>query len=130
MTKHDLNKYRHLLEEKKLIEAQLQACYNAIGSPNGRTDGSHGSTLGDPTARAAMEAIKLKDKLENKCMEIMIKANEIETWLDSIEDPEIRNIVRLRYFQSMSWAAVSHELYGADATPEKPQVLLARFLTD
>lgn len=100
------------------LKEEIEALYTPISSPNGHTGEGHSSTPGAPTERAAMRVIQLKQNLEYQVEQMLNLREEIETWLSTVENPEIQAIVRWRYLipaksgKLRTWENVNYQLYG------------------
>lgn len=107
-----LEKYYGLLAEIDAIKREIDDLAKPISSPNGRTDEGHGSTPGNPTERAAFRRIELIDQLTPLVEEQLNELDQIEHWLTSVEDSEIRAIIRWHYILGLDWSQTNKEIYG------------------
>lgn len=114
MTIETLEQYRGLIAEIKVMTAEINALYDVRKSPNGREPTGTGSSPSAPTERAVARILELKEKQQAKREEWERAVHEIESWLDTIEDADIRSIVRCHYVLGYSWKRTSREVYGAD----------------
>lgn len=113
MTIEELEQYRGILGEIKAVEAEINSLYDVRRSPNGKqSSGSAGSRPSDPTGKAAIRIIELKEKLLTQQERWSDAAFSIETWLQSVDDLEIRAIVRWHYMLGLSWKRTSGKVYG------------------
>ena len=114
MTIETLEQYRGLIAEIKAMTAEINALYDVRKSPNGRepTGTSSGPTA--PTERAVARILELKEKQNAKRDEWERAVQEIETWLETVEDADVRSIVRWRFIMGYSWKRTSREVYGVD----------------
>lgn len=111
MTIEELESYRGILSEMKALELEIDALYDPRKSPTGH-EGAGGSDPGDPTGRSAMRIITLKEKLIAQQEQWSNTALTIESWLSTVDDPEIRSIVRWHYILGLSWKRTSLKVYG------------------
>ena len=88
MTDADLNKYFWLTKEIEFIEKELNSTYS--------TDASE---------------IARRKSLNKKKREAAQELLAIEEFLDNLDDPEMRVILRLRYCLRMTWDAIGDEIY-------------------
>lgn len=107
-----LEQYRGMHSEVQSITAEIETLYNPVASPNGRMGAGHSSTPSNPTEQAAMRIINRKQCLEKKKQEMMKALDEIEEWLDSVKDPELRALIRWYYILGLTWKATSLKVYG------------------
>ena len=115
MTIEQLEEYRKdsrfLLSEINALELQIEQKYDTRRSPAGG-DGSHGTGPGDPTGRTAQDIIEMKEELaalQNRWADIV---RSIDQWLKTVDDAEIRSIVRWHYALGFSWKRTSGKVYG------------------
>lgn len=121
ITLEKLKQYAAMQSEKKQIEDQIDALYRSISSP--RLGESLGSTeLGNPTERTAFRIIEEKERLEQLSIELWQMTKEIEDWLLSLDDHEIRAVVRAHYINGKTWRQTAKEVMGyfdSDAAKKK-----------
>ena len=112
MTIEKLENYYFIAKNIEAIELDISKLSKPISSPNGNTTGIHSSTPGDPTAKAAMQIIALKELLASEReRQIMLKL-EIENFLNGIGDAEIAAIIRWHYVHLKSWKVTNLKVYG------------------
>ena len=104
MTDADLSKYFWLTKEIEFIEKELSSTY--------ATDGSE---------------IPRRKALNKKKREAAQELLAIEEFLDNLDDPEMRIILRLRYCLRMTWEAIGDEIY---MSPSGALRKCKRFLKD
>lgn len=112
MTIRELETYRGMHSEVQSITAEIETLYNPVASPNGRIQAGHSNTPSNPTEQAAMRIISRKQCLEKKKREMLNALDAIEAWLDSVEDPELRALIRWYYILGLTWKATSLKVYG------------------
>lgn len=115
MTIETLEQHRKLISEIKSMDAVINALYDTRKSPNGKDPGGHGSGPSAPTEQAVDSILELKEKQKRTRKEWERGVQEIETWLNTVTDADIRSIVRLRYVLGYSWKRTSREIYGTDS---------------
>lgn len=59
-----------------------------------------------------MKIIEMKEKLLSKQEEWSAAALSIEQWLNTVDDAEIRSIVRWHYILGLSWKRTAGKVYG------------------
>ncbi len=114
MTIETLEDYRGIVSEIRALNALIETLYDTRKSPNGREATGHGSTPSAPTEQAFRRIDALKAKRDSKRREWERAVQEIETWLDTVEDADVRSIVRWRFIMGYSWKRTSREVYGVD----------------
>ena len=115
MTIEELEEYRKdsrfLQTEMEALEFQIEDLYDTRRSPSGH-EGGGPSEPGDPTGKAAHDIIAKKEelaRLQNRWSEIV---RAIDDWLKTVDDTEIRSIVRWHYALGFSWKRTSAKVYG------------------
>ena len=94
MTELELNKYFWLAKEIEAIELELS--YNEMDYTN------HGNR---EIAKQREEI--LKRKMGEAARELL----NIEKYLDELDDPEMRLMLRMRYCLRMTWEAIGDEIF-------------------
>jgi len=112
VTIETLEQYRGLMSEIKSMDAEINALYDVRKSPNGREPGGTGSGPSAPTERAVARIMELQEKQSRKRAEWERAVHDIETWLDTVEDADIRSIVRWHYVLGYNWKRTSREVFG------------------
>lgn len=113
-----LEQYSGITANIEALREEINALYEPISSPNGRTSEGHGSTPGAPTERAAMRIIQLKQNLEYQTEQMLNLREEIETWLITVTDTYVQAIVRWRFLlpnkrgRLRTWEEVNNIVYG------------------
>lgn len=68
---------------------------------------------------------ELKGKLERKDADLLDMLNEVEEYIENVKDSRIRQIMRYRFIDDMSWAQVAKQMHE---TPDSARMALERFL--
>lgn len=71
---------------------------------------------------------KLRQQMENKEADILEKQSEVEEFLDSVDDCQIRQIIRYRFFDELTWGQVEAKM--APLTAGACKMMLHRFIKD
>ena len=104
-----LEQYRGLKAEVKAIEKLIDDLYVPIASPNG----NHSTSVpSNPTEKTALRIIALKERLRAKQEKMMKELCEIEMWLETVSDSEIRAIIREHYLNGCSWYQTNYRVYN------------------
>lgn len=109
-----LNKLYWLKQEKKQIENQIKeltvlSAVSMSGMPSS-------SKVSSPVERFNIRLEQLKEKLQRKCEEILTETERIESYIENIEDDEIRVIARMRFIENKTFQVIGDELYMARTT--------------
>lgn len=118
MTINDLEEYRILKIEIKELMEELQEILNCtIGSPalSGMPI-SKGSTI-STVEKTAQKRLKLQTILSEKLDKRLEKQIEIEDFLDTIEDIDVRLIIRYRFIQGLDWQEIGEKMHFERTTP-------------
>jgi hypothetical protein len=114
MTIDTLEQYRGIVSEIRALNALIETLYDTRKSPNGKDTAGHGSGPSAPTEQAFRRIDALKTKRDAKRGQWERAVQEIEAWLDTVEDADVRSIVRWRFIMGCSWKRTSREVYGVD----------------
>lgn len=113
----NLNKLYWLKKEKVQIENQIKelTVLSAVamdGMPSG-------SNVSSPVERFNIRLEQLKEKLQQKCAEILTETERIEDYIESIKDVEVRLIARKRFIENKTYQVIGDELYTDGSTARK-----------
>lgn len=113
MTIEKLENYKGLVAEMHSLSESIDSLYDTYRSPQFcRNGGSHSNNVWSPVEDAVNRILKLKDLYDHKYSEATNLLLEVEAWLSTVDDPEIRSIVRFHYVLNKSWVQTSTEVYG------------------
>lgn len=113
MTIEKLENYKGLVAEMHSLSESIDSLYDTYRSPQLSSEGgSHSGNVGSPVEDAVNRILKLKDLYDYKYSEAANLLLEVEAWLSTVDDPEIRSIVRFHYVLNKSWVQTSTEVYG------------------
>lgn len=119
MTKSRLKKLRALIREAEHLQSQYteMVCFPKEQVVDSAKDYSTGhphtisiSGYGDPSY------MDVRQKLYEKQRQIQAEVAFLEDWLDSIDDPEMRDILRLQYINGLTQEQIAAELGYARET--------------
>ena len=116
MNKSKLSKYYFLTIEIKDLEEKIETIQSTlIGSSKitGMPHGGSGKKISTTEKNAELLVI-LKNKLENRKAKALKRMIEIEDFLLSIEDVEIRMIFNKRYLEMKKWENIANEMYMSE----------------
>lgn len=119
MTIHDLSKYHNLKIEIKQIKDNIEEIETTIigSSKIAGIPITSSSNNSNPTERIGMKLAKLKTTLENKTDKLLDELNKIEDFLNTVDDSEIRIIIRKRFIEGKTWKEVSKDIIADRSTP-------------
>ena len=119
MTKNRLKKLRALIREAEHLQSEYadMICFPKEQVVDSAKDYSTGhphtisiSGYGDPSY------MDVRQKLYEKQRQIQVEIAFLENWLDSIDDPEMRDILRLQYVNGLTQEQIAAELGYARET--------------
>ena len=113
ITREDLQNYMSLKAAIRGLQEEINTTYEASPSPPDVRGGRVSvSSPGDPTRVKAMKIISLRERLQKKLTEYEAMTERIDAWIETIEEPEIAQIIRLHYIQGYSWSRTCMVMYG------------------
>jgi DNA-binding NtrC family response regulator len=117
LTKQELEDLRALKHEVKQLQHELQNMPIVMDSVNGSMEEfpytQHSIKIFGIDQGAAR---KLRKKLERKLEELQDAISDMEDWLDTIPDSEMRTILRLTYRNGLTREKVAEELGRSEKT--------------
>lgn len=128
MTRHELSQLYYLNREIESDKQKLIELESAATSVTSRITGlPHASGISDKTAIAA-EMVYLKGKIQANIDRCFYEYNRLITYINSVSDSLVRQILTCRFINGMSWAQVAMSI-GGDNTPDNVRKICQRFLT-
>ena len=128
MTSKQLDQVFNLTREKRELEKMLLEIpditavrYDSIGVSN--------SGISSPVQKIAEQREKIRELISMKLAEISIAEREILEYIFSINDSQIRRIMRLRHIELKSWLQVANAI-GGNNTADSVRKMHDRFLQD
>lgn len=113
MTKERLKQLKALKKEAEHLEEQIRDLpfrtgpYVADSAKDYRTGFPRTILI---QGYSTEEYDRLKRKLQKKLQTINVEVLELESWLDGVDDAELRDILRLQYINGMTQEEVAEEL--------------------
>lgn len=106
------------LEDLRPLKAEIESIKEEIRNLKVTTDSVTGSLPEHPWTEQHIKIqgvdqgqyVRLVAKLHIKIDERQGKIAQIEEWLESIDDAEMRAIMRLRYVEGLSWQKISNRM--------------------
>lgn len=128
MTSKQLDQVFNLTREKRELEKMLLEIpditavrYDSIGVSN--------SGISSPVQKIAEQREKIRELISMKLAEISVAEREILEYIFSINDSQIRRIMRLRHIELKSWVQVANAI-GGNNTADSVRKMHDRFLQD
>lgn len=107
MTEKDLNSLYWLTIEIERIEERIHSLKSDSLGASALDGLPHSGTVGRPTEALAIKYLQLVEELEDLCRQKVQKEHEIIEFIESVDDEEIKVIMRLRYIHCMCWADIA-----------------------
>lgn len=108
MTEKELSKYYKLKREAEDLEVRIKEFDDGISSIKIKDiitsgGGSHSSIQ--------EKLVQLKDQWYEKRVSALEEYLKIESYINNVDDPEIRLIMRLRFLDLMNWEKIGERTY-------------------
>lgn len=118
MTIKELSKYHNMKIEIQQLKDNIEELETTIiGSSKITGLPMMLSVNSNPTERLGIKLAKLKTILENKKDKLLDELNKIEDFLNTVEDGEIRIIIRKRFLEGKTWKEISKDIISDRSTP-------------
>lgn len=134
MDKEQLKQIRYIKTEIEVIQKQIDNLEpaSAIDKVNGSSNHfpytKRSFTVeGIDTVEYRQKAQLLQRKLEYKKQELTDKLIELEKFIDNIPDSLVRQIIRLRYIECLTWNKIAR-LVGNNNTADSVRMIVNRYL--
>ena len=112
VTEKELNQLHYINTEIKQLKYEIADLENkSIVKAQVITGMPFGSGVGDPTGVKGTELSERKILLNLALSKAEIEKNRIERFISSIDDTEIRIIIRLRHINSLTWEEIGDEVH-------------------
>lgn len=119
MTIKELSQYHNVKIEIQQIKDNIEEIETTIigSSKIAGIPITSSSNNSNPTERIGMKLAKSKTTLENKTDKLLDELNKIEDFLNTVDDGEIRIIIRKRFIEGKTWKEVSKDIIADRSTP-------------
>ena len=128
MTKKELSQLYYLKKEIKEQQrrlAELEAV--AINCSTKITGLPTGKGISDKIGNYAAQIADLKALLDLNLKKCFYELNRLERFIQSIEDPILRQIMKFRFVNGYSWIKIAYTI-GGNNTPDGIRIKVMRFL--
>ena len=115
MTIEDLEELRYLNSEIRAVQQEIEGMYNTYRSPAFEKIGSSPQHAGDPTSEAVQKIMALQQKYNRMLIDMADRRDRVNAWLVSLDNGEIKSIIRWHYLNGKSWKQTSGLVYGANS---------------
>lgn len=110
-TEKELNQLHYINKEIEVLKKQLDELKSrSLIKGQELTGMPHVSGTSDKTAQIAVAIREIEELYEIKLRELYVVRGRIERYINTIEDSELRLIVRLRCINNMRWEDIAVEV--------------------
>ena len=127
MTIEDLEDLRYLNSEIKAVQREIENMYNTYRSPAFEKIGQSPLSPGDPTAQAVSKVMQLQRKYNIMLTEMADRRDLVNAWLVSLDNGEIKSIIRWHYLNGKSWKQTSGLVYGDRSNERNAYRVIRRY---
>lgn len=111
MTEKELNQLYYLKIEIKRLKTEIEELENCLYRSPRVTDLPTGSGNGDPVGTLAAELSERKMLLELAYAKAKTERERMERFILSVNDAEMRLIIRLRHIDCMTWEEIGEKVH-------------------
>lgn len=116
MTENDLSKYYKLKKEAEDVGRRIVELGVGVGSMKFKDINVNGT----PSKESIQERIAmLNDIYSEKQLKALDEYVKIEKYISSIDDPEMRTLMRLRFLDLLTWEQIAEKTYQERTTIAK-----------
>ena len=112
MTKDKLESYYGMKAECDALQLEIEMLYDNVKAIDYAKNISSTSNGSSQVEQTTFRILALKERLEAKRAKMIELLEEIDLFVDSIENGEIRAIMRYHYLLGNSWYATSFKVFG------------------
>lgn len=127
MTIEELEELRYLNSEIRAVQQEIEGMYNTYRSPAFEKIGSSQQLAGDPTSEAVQKIMALQQKYNRMLNDMADRRDMVNAWLVSLDNGEIKSIIRWHYLNGKSWKQTSGLVYGANSYYNARKALMRWF---
>ena len=127
MTIDELEELRYLDSEIQAVQREIEGMYNTYRSPAFEKIGSSPQHAGDPTADAVRKIMDLQAKYNQMLNDMADRRDRVNAWLVSLDDGEIKSIIRWHYLNGKSWKQTSDLVYGRRSNNRNAYRVIRRY---
>ena len=128
MTKKELSQLYYLKKEIKEQQRRLKELEILSTNCTAKVTGlPNGNGVSDKIANYATEIADLKSLLDLNLKKCFYELNRLDRFIQSIDDPLLRQIITYRFINGYSLAKISYTI-GGNNTPDGLRIKMMRFL--
>ena len=127
MTIEELEELRYLNSEIQAVQREIEGMYNTYRSPAFEKIGSSPQHAGDPTADAVRKIMDLQTKYNSMLNDMADRRDRVNAWIVSLDDGEIKSIIRWHYINGESWKRTTDLVYGRRSNNRNAYRVIRRY---
>lgn len=117
----NLEQFRDQVKEIKMIEERIEELEQDINECVADTVKAsskifpyiqHTVRVTGVDARKVDKIRRIRERLNNRKIKLYHDMNEVEIFIDNLEDSKLRQIIELRYINGRTWNSVAFQVYG------------------
>ena len=112
MTIEELEELRYLNSEIRAVQQEIEGMYNTYRSPAFEKIGQSPLSPGDPTSEAVQKIMALQQKYNRMLNDMADRRDRVNSWIASLDNEEIKSIVRWHYLVGKKWKETTRLVYG------------------
>lgn len=113
MTKKELSQLYYLKKEIKEQQKRIKELEAAATSCSTKIDGlPSGTGVSDKIGNYAAQIVDLKALLDLNLKKCFYELNRLERYIQSVDDPLIRQIIIYRFISGYSWRKIAFQIGG------------------
>lgn len=121
-----LRRYQQYKAAAAALSDEIDSMYYRPSAASFEYHADHADLTG-PTVRTLDKIEIRKEKLRQLLADYVALAEEIEDWLETVEDPQIQAICRYRFILGKQWGEIS-KLVCKSLNETTPRMILRRYL--
>ncbi len=123
MTKQDLRQYGHIEKEIRQLEGMIRELNSRAYSPRiphlTGMPGAASTASGSAQERIVTEMIEIRERYQQRILELMETRKRIERAIDGLQDPDQRMILRYHYISGYGWTKTAQLVHYSRKTVER-----------
>ena len=128
MTKKELSQFYYLKKEIRQLEQRIKELETAAMDCTAKITGlPHGTEINDKIGNYTAQIADLKALLELNLKKCFYELNRLDRYIQSVDDPLVRQIMTYRFINCYSWSKISYAI-GGNNTPDGLRIKMMRFL--
>ena len=127
MTIDELEELPYLKSEIRAVQREINSTYNSYRSPPFEKIGSSPQHAGDPTVDTVRKVDALQAKYNAMLNDMVDREDRINAWIMSLDDGEIKSIIRWHYLCGKSWKQTSGLVYGGRSNERNAYRVIRRY---